>query len=84
MSIGDRLAEVEDGIKAVLTYDNYPEYRYLDEAACTQIATLDKGTWAEDGEGGEYWEDRAWYFDDETVYYDDDFEEFMDWRNNQR
>lgn len=85
MSIGDRLAEVEDGIKAVLTYDNYPDYRYLDEAACAQIATLGKGTWAEDGECGEYWEDRAWYFDDEPeTYYDDDFTEFMDWRNNQK
>ena len=85
MSRGDRLAEVEEGIEAVLTYDNYPDYRYLDEAACAQIASLDKGTWAEDGEWGEYWEDRAWYFDDAPeTYYDDDFTEFMDWRNNQK
>jgi len=83
MSRGDRLAEVEEGIEAVLTYDNYPDYRYLDEATCTRIARLDKGTWAEDGDG-EYWEDSAWYFDDEPeTYYDDDFTEFMDWRNNQ-
>ena len=84
MSIGDRVAEVEDGIEAVLAYDNYPDYRYLNEADCAQIATLGKGTWAEDG-NCEYWEDRAWYFDDEPeTYYDDDFTEFMDWRNNQK
>ncbi len=82
MNRGDRLAEVEEDIEAVLTYDNYPDYRYLDEAACAQIASLDKGTWAEDDDD-EYWEDRAWYFDDDPeTYYDDDFTEFTDWRNN--
>jgi hypothetical protein len=81
MKCGDRIAEVEDDIDAVLTYDNYPDYQYLDEAACTRITRLDRGTWAKDGEGSEYWEDRAWYFDDDPdTYYDGNFEEFTDWR----
>ena len=85
MNIGGRLVEVEDGVKAVFAYDQYPDYQYINEAACTRITRLYRGIWAEDGKCGEYWEGRAWYFDDEPdTYYSDDFTEFMDWRNNQK
>lgn len=78
MSRGDRLAEVEEGIEAVVRYDNYPAYQHLDVTACTRIATLARGTWVRNGEGREYWEDRAWYFDDDPdTYYDGDFKEFF-------
>lgn len=80
MAEGDRLAECPPD--AIKEYDGMPDYHYIDEGLCINYARLERGVWANLGDGnGEYWEDRAWTFSDDI---DDvmsgDGRPFTDWR----
>lgn len=78
MREGDVLAECPP--EAVKQDDDYPEYHYIDEKACTKYAELCRGTWATTPDGREYWESRAWYFSDEPeAFLNEKGEEFTDW-----
>lgn len=81
MDKGDILAECP--AEAIKQYDKWPDYCYIDEDLCINYAKLERGTWANLG-NGEYWEDRAWNFSDSP----DDFIggdglPFRDWRTEE-
>jgi len=60
------------------------EYRHLDELACKNYATLQKGIWASrEPSGAEYWEARVWTFSDEPeTYLNSAGGEFDDWEQD--
>lgn len=83
MKEGDRLAECPPSGRK--TDEKYPEYAYIDESACENYATLQKGTWAtRQPSGAEYWESRAWYFSDaDDVFLNGNGEEFTAWETDE-
>ncbi len=77
MAEGDYIVECDPD--AIFKNDQYPDYYDIDFDQCVNVAKLCRGTWATKN-GGEYWENRAWYFDDAPdVYLDGQGNKFTDW-----
>jgi hypothetical protein len=62
MDEGDRLAMCP--ASAIKVDDDYKDYHYIDKDECEEYATLCKGAYTSDGDGGEKWLENAWYYDD--------------------
>lgn len=72
MKPDDRLAEGPS--EMVEKNAQWPDYHYIDEQKAAKIATLKKGAWLDDGNGGEYWDENVFYWSDEPEYlYDQDY-----------
>ena len=72
MKPGDKLAE--GPAEMVEKNARWPEYHCINEQKAVKIATLEKGSWLDDGKGGEYWDETVFYWSDEPDYlYDQDY-----------